>query len=64
MSLSILERERPRCGAATMLLCFDSLEGGVAAGRLWSSCCEEERPFHGLDNLLLTMEDMMDETGE
>lgn len=64
MSLSILERERPCCGTATMLLCFDKLEGGVASGRLWSSCCEEVRPFHGLDDLLLTMEAMMDEAGK
>ena len=64
MSLSILERERPCCGTATMLLCFDKLEGGVASGRLWSSCCEEVRPFHGLDSLLLTMEDVMDEAGD
>ena len=64
MSFSILERERPCCGTATMLLCFDKLEGGVASGRLWSSCCEEVRPFHGLDGLLLTMEAMMDEAGE
>lgn len=64
MSISILERECPCCGTATMLLCFDSLEGGVASGRLWSSCCEEERPFHGLDSLLLTMEDVMDEAGD
>ena len=46
-----------------MLLCFDRLEGGVASGRLWSSCCEEV-PFHGLDGLLLTMEAMMDEAGD
>ena len=64
MSLSILERECPCCGTATMLLCFDKLEGGVASGRLWSSCCEEVRPFHGLDGLLLTMEAMMDEAGD
>lgn len=47
-----------------MLLCFDTLEGGVASGRLWVSCCEEARPFHGLDGLLLAMEDMMDKAGE
>lgn len=64
MSFSILERERPCCGTVTMLLCFDNLEGGVASGRLWSSCCEEVRPFHGLDSLLLTMEDVMDEAGD
>lgn len=64
MSISTLERERPCCGIATMLLCFDKLEDGVASGRLWSSCSEEVRPFHGLDNLLLTMEDMMDEAGD
>ena len=61
MSISILERECPCCGTATMLLCFDRLEGGVASGRLWSSCCGEVRSFRGLDGLLLTMEDMMDE---
>lgn len=61
MSISTLERERPCCGTATMLLCFDKLEDGVASGRLWSSCCGEVRAFHGLDGLLLTMEDMMDE---
>lgn len=64
MSISTLERERPCCGTATMLLCFDKLEDGVASGRLWSSGCEEVRPFHGLDDLLLTMEAMMDEAGE
>lgn len=32
MSISILERECPCCGTATMLLCFDKLEGGVASG--------------------------------
>lgn len=26
--------------------------------------CEEVRPFHGLDGLLLTMEAMMDEAGD
>lgn len=47
-----------------MLLCFDKLEGGVASGRLWASCCEEVRFFHGLDDLLLTMEAVMDEAGD
>lgn len=64
MSVSILERERPSYGTATMLLCFDKLEDGVASGRLWSSCCEEVKPFHGLDDLLLTMEATIDEAGE
>lgn len=64
MSISILEHRRPCCGAATMLLCFDSLESSVASGRLWSSCCEEAKPFRGLDGLLLAMKDMMDEAGE
>lgn len=64
MSISTLERERPCCGTATMLLCFDKLEDGVASGRLWSSCCGEVRAFHGLDGLLLTMEDMMDGAGD
>ena len=64
MSISTLERERPCCGAATILLCFDKWEGGVASGRLWSSCCGKVRSFHGLDGLLLTMEDMMDEAGD
>lgn len=64
MSISTLERERPCCGTATMLLCFDKLEDGVASGRLWSSGCEEVRPFHGLDDLLLTMEAMIDEAGK
>lgn len=36
----------------------------MASGRLWASGCEEVRPFHGLDGLLLTMETMMDEAGE
>lgn len=63
MSLSILERERPCCGTAIMLLCFDKLEGGVVSGRLWSSCCEKARLFYGLDDLILTMEAMMDEAG-
>lgn len=64
MSISTLEREHPCCGTATMLLCFDKLEGDVASGRLWASCCGEVRSFHGLDGLLLTMEDMMDEAGD
>lgn len=63
MSLSILERGCPCCGAVAMLLCFDKLEDGVVSGRLWSSCFEKARPFCGLDGLILTMEAMMDEAG-
>lgn len=35
-----------------MLLCFDKSEGGVASGRLWSSCCGEVRSFRGLERLM------------
>ena len=59
MSLSVLEGGS--CGAATMLLCFDGWEDGIASGRLWSPCRKEAKPFRGLDSLVLTMEAMMNE---
>lgn len=70
MSFCILEDEIPRNGgrwpeyAATMLLCFDGWESGVAVGQLWTFYFKEPRPFLGLDSLLFKMEAVMDEAGQ
>lgn len=49
--------------ASSMVLCFSSWEHGVACGELWSFCFQKPRRFCGLDQLLFTVEAMLDEIG-
>lgn len=66
---SIQEDELPRDGGMwpdycdTMILCVDDFAGGLARGRLYSYCCPEPKLFRSLDQMLLAMEDILDETG-
>lgn len=69
-TISIMEDDVPRDGgmwpeyAATMMICFHGIENGTAFGELWSFYFRKPRPFKGLDHLLFTMEDLMNEAGQ
>ena len=64
---AILEDDLPRSGGAvpeigaTMCVSFTSYKNRVACGQLRSFCFEEPVAFRGMDQLLLTMESLMDE---
>jgi hypothetical protein len=66
----IMEDEIPRDGglwpeyAYTWFLCVDGLEADIAAGTIRSFCVKEPVPFHGLDDLLLQLDRLLDETGQ
>ena len=49
--------------ASTMVICFQGIDQGTAYGELWSFYYQDPRPFRGLDQLLFTMEALMDEAG-
>lgn len=62
----IAEDDIPRDGgrwpefANTMLICIDSFEGGLASGRLHNFYFEETENFSSLDQLLFSLEDIME----
>ena len=43
-----------------ILLCIDSLEDGVAAGRFYHSCLSRKRTFRSLDQFLLETDRLLD----
>ena len=47
----------------TMMICIDSLENGVAQGRLHSYYLKDPIPFFSLDQLLFALDDVMDQAG-
>lgn len=49
--------------AATQVICFSNWKDGVAYGELYSFYFERAFPFVGLDGLLFTMEEVMDQAG-
>lgn len=65
---SIQEDQIPRDGglwpeyAHTLVVCLDRLEDGLAEGRIYCYCNPKECPFRGLDQLLFTIEDLLDES--
>lgn len=67
--ISISPDDIPRDGgiwpeyASTMVICFHGIDHGTAYGELWSFYYQDPRPFKGLDHLLFTMEDLMNEAG-
>ena len=66
---SIQEDEIPRSGgrwpeyAHTLIVCVDHFENGLAQGRIYSYCLPEERPFRSLDQMLFTLEDLINKCG-
>ena len=46
----------------TLVVCVDSFENGLAEGRLHSFCLPAPRPFHSLDQLLFSMEEVLNES--
>ncbi|WP_087064316.1 hypothetical protein [Intestinibacillus massiliensis] len=66
---SIQEDGIPRDGglwpeyAHTLIVCVDGLEDGLAQGQIYSYCVPEERPFHSLDQMLFTLEDLINKCG-
>lgn len=66
---SIQEDDLPRNGgpcpeyAHTLILCMDSFDQGLAAGRLYSFCLSDPCEFHSLDQLLFTLVDLLDKSG-
>lgn len=46
----------------TLVVCVDSFENGLAEGWLHSFCLPAPRPFHSLDQLLLSMEEVLNES--
>ena len=67
--ISILEDDIPRDGgvwpeyALTALICFERWENGVICGQLRSFCFQDSRSFRGLDGLLFSLEELMDDMG-
>lgn len=63
----IFEDNLPRDGgrwpeyASTMILCFDRLENDIPDGYLWTFYQSAPIAFHGLDNLVSIMDDVMDQ---
>lgn len=49
---------------ATMLVCVDSYQEALAKGRLYSFFLGEEKRFASLDQLLFSIEEVMDEVDE
>lgn len=47
----------------TMMICIDSLENGVAQGRLHTYYQKDLIPFFSLDQMLLAMEDVLNQVG-
>ncbi|WP_298029774.1 hypothetical protein [uncultured Dysosmobacter sp.] len=47
----------------TMLICVDSFQNRLAAGRLYTYCYSYARIFHSLDQMLFQVESILDETG-
>lgn len=48
---------------ATLFIGIDDLNNDIASGRVWSFCYLEPVSFHGLGNLLLMLDQMLDEIG-
>lgn len=46
----------------TLVVCVDSFENGLAEGWLHSFCLPAPRPFHSLDQLLFSMEEVLNES--
>lgn len=55
-------QERPRGNEyRTTVVCIDSYDGGVPAGRFYNPSCKEGKTFRSLSQLLIKMEDMLDD---
>ena len=46
-----------------MVVCIDSYEDALAEGRIYSSMLKKESSFCSLDQMLLALEDVMNQTG-
>ena len=68
--LCIMEDDIPRDGgmwaehAATLFICVNEWDKNIASGQLWSFCVQKPIAFYGLDDLLLTLDDVLDEVGQ
>lgn len=68
-SMFILEDDLPREGgaqpeyAATMSICVDAFENGLASGRVCSYFARESRGFQSLDQMLFAVEELLDLSG-
>lgn len=47
----------------TMLICVDSFQNRLAAGRIYNCCCSHARIFPSLDQMLFEIESILDENG-
>ena len=66
-NLCIMEDDIPRDGgmwaqhADTLFIYVNEWDKSIASGQLWSFCVQKPIAFHGLDDLLLTLDDVLDE---
>lgn len=45
-------------------ICVNEWDKNIASGQLWSFCVQKPIAFHGLDDLLLTLDDVLNKIGQ